>query len=164
MRPKTADRGRGETPGPGQYDADNFGKVLTRSPGTVMGTARRGTGKEGEGLPGPGQYDTRGGIGGPKYGFGSSARGGKSLNASFPSPGSYNLPGSLDQQHGWSLSGRYPNKPQEDLPGPGAYSPQNMHGMPAYSVGHSARSRMNAGDGPGPGQYNPGLKPSPGVK
>lgn len=164
MRPKTADRGRQDTPGPGQYDADNFGKVLTRNPGTVMGTARRGDGKGSVDEPGPGQYDVRGGVGGPKYGFGSEQRGGKTMNASFPSPGSYNLPGSLDQQKGWSISGKYPGKQQEEVPGPGAYSPQNMHGMPSYSVGHSSRNRMEAGDNPGPGQYNPGLKPAPGVK
>jgi len=76
-------------PGPGAYTPSvEFAK--TKSPAIRMGTSSRDGFYETKTNPGPGQYDVRGRIGGPKWGFGSEQRRGD-YKSGTPGPGSYNL-------------------------------------------------------------------------
>jgi hypothetical protein len=161
MRPRTAERGRPTTPGPGQYDSKDFGTVLTSSPSYAVGKGKR-TEDPVAGTPGPGHYVIHGSLGGPKHGFGSTQRD-HTLSASFPSPGDYEIPSTLDRK-AYSMSGRRPIEAVPPVPGPGAYQPANQHKAPSFSVGRGSRSNFTGNQGPGPGQYTVRLATGPGVK
>lgn len=77
-------------PGPGAY---NPTVDLTKSKNSAIGigTSNRYDFHPTKANPGPGQYDTRGRIGGPKYGFGSEVRGNE-RKSEVPGPGQYKLP------------------------------------------------------------------------
>jgi len=74
-------------PGPGAYSPS---LNLTKSQNSTckMGTSTRGDFYGSKSNPGPGQYDTRGNMKGPKWGFGSERRG-NDLKSQTPGPGHY---------------------------------------------------------------------------
>lgn len=85
-----------DVPGPGQYNSDSMSN-LKKEPAWKIGTGSRDDNIKRvirEGVPGPGMYDSRGKIGGPKYGFGTGKRG--YINQSeTPGPGQYHIPCSI---------------------------------------------------------------------
>jgi len=74
-------------PGPGAYSPE-VGVTRDRNGGVRIGTSNRNNLYDTKANPGPGQYDTRGRIGGPKFGFGSESRG-KDYKSGTPGPGAY---------------------------------------------------------------------------
>jgi len=77
-------------PGPGAYNPSvNLTKHNNSSVG--IGSGNRTEINPTKANPGPGQYDTRGRIGGPKYGFGTGVRKEESRSVA-PGPGQYTLP------------------------------------------------------------------------
>lgn len=74
-------------PGPGAY-SPSVEYVKNSAPRSGMGTSQRGGLYSSKSNPGPGQYDVRGRIGGPKYGFGSQSRSG-GYGTATPGPGHY---------------------------------------------------------------------------
>jgi len=79
------------------------------------GSIRIGTGKRegalacpGKDAPGPGNYDVRGNIYGPSYGFGSGGRNKDRVNDG-PGPGQYKLPYHVAEVPRYLI----PNKPEE---------------------------------------------------
>lgn len=87
MRSKTSKRLSDTNPGPGQYNPD--GSAFNKSPGWKLGSSKRKDSSKEE-VPGPGMYDTRGDIIGPKWGFAKDSRGKQKLHDS-PGPGSYEI-------------------------------------------------------------------------
>jgi hypothetical protein len=80
------------TPGPGAY-TPAFDKSKDRSPAVGIGTSARSDLAGLKVVPGPGQYDVRGRLGGPKWGFGAEERAGITNSPhGQPGPGHYNLP------------------------------------------------------------------------
>jgi len=77
-------------PGPGAYTPSD-GLVKEKRTGVRIGTSNRSDLYDTKLNPGPGQYDVRGRIGGPKWGFGSDQRG-RDYKSGVPGPGSYDLP------------------------------------------------------------------------
>ena len=74
-------------PGPGAY-SPSVEFVKNHQPAIGMGTSQRSGLYSTKSNPGPGQYDVRGRIAGPKWGFGSQQRNGGNSNAT-PGPGHY---------------------------------------------------------------------------
>jgi len=80
------------TPGPGAY-TPAFDKSKDRSPAVGIGTSNRTELTGTKAVPGPGQYDVRGRLGGPKWGFGNEERAGIAGSpTNHPGPGHYTLP------------------------------------------------------------------------
>jgi len=77
-------------PGPGAY-SPSVEFVKEKNSGPKMGTSIRTDLYDSKANPGPGQYDVRGRVVGPKWGFGSDQRG-KDYTSTVPGPGSYDLP------------------------------------------------------------------------
>jgi len=80
-------------PGPGAYNP-SVSLVKDHNPAVKMGTSNRADLYGSKTAPGPGQYDVRGNIVGPKWGFGSESRGREGKSA-VPGPGSYNVPSKI---------------------------------------------------------------------
>ena len=78
------------TPGPGQYRPTSEFTKESRHKGGRIGTGKRSELYSGEDTPGVGQYDVRGPLGGPKWGFGTGNRA-NMANSDVPGPGTYNL-------------------------------------------------------------------------
>lgn len=74
-------------PGPGSYNPEVH-MTRDKAPGVKMGSSNRADLYEGRANPGPGQYDVRGRLNGPKWGFGSENRG-QGYKSDTPGPGSY---------------------------------------------------------------------------
>jgi len=74
-------------PGPGAYTPD-VGLTRDKAPGVKMGTSNRSALYDTKANPGPGQYDVRGRVAGPQWGFGSDMRG-KGYKSDVPGPGTY---------------------------------------------------------------------------
>ena len=164
MRLKPGAPDSSANPGPGAYDHDQFSNVLQRSPQTRLGTAKRDDlhSKSVQEFPGPGTYDAEGRGAGPKWGFGSEARG-KNASVFSPAPGTYEMKSTLDP-HGYSMAGKHANNALREaasVPGPGAYNPSLTDRAPAYGVGRGPRADWAQGNiNPGPGTYNPaGARP-----
>jgi hypothetical protein len=90
MRPRTLKNKFHDVPGPGAYDQYPKKMVHEAVVGGKFGNSARTSIDKASNPVGPGMYDTRGNFGGPKWGFGSSNRGGFDKNEA-PGPGSYNL-------------------------------------------------------------------------
>jgi len=92
MNPRREDNNQGTryVPGPGAY-TPAVELVKEKSPGVRMGSSNRSDLHGPRLNPGPGQYDVRGNLAGPKWGFGSDQRG-RDYKSTVPGPGSYNLP------------------------------------------------------------------------
>lgn len=81
---------RVDIPGPGQYNPkvdcakENLG-------GIKIGTNPRGNKYLDDGIPGPGNYNVSGRLGGPAFGIGSGSRANLSKEQT-PGPGHYKLP------------------------------------------------------------------------
>jgi hypothetical protein len=119
-------------------------------------------------VPGPGQYFSNQGLGGPATGFGSSKRGELgSSTARVPGPGQYY------NENREKLGSNAPKvsmkfRPQSanpggksaiENPGPGQYNPDFSsirHASPTSKIGTSKRDNNNvkSGDLPGPGAFN----------
>ena len=56
-----------------------------------IGTSARSSFQKNKNSPGPGQYDIRGGVMGPKWGFGTGLRP-RTANSKDPGPGTYLIP------------------------------------------------------------------------
>jgi len=98
IRTKTATAGDTfKTPGPGTYESTKVGQVRPKSP-----TWKIGTGKKDDiyrelqrrGVPGPGNYESKGTLSGPQYKFGNQKRGFYG-NEKTPGPGQYKIPCSI---------------------------------------------------------------------
>jgi len=76
-------------PGPGAYNP-SVEFVKGKNPAIGMGTSSRDGLYATKSNPGPGQYDVRGRLGGPKWGFGSEQKTSE-YKSSTPGPGTYNL-------------------------------------------------------------------------
>jgi hypothetical protein len=90
MNPRRDDSGFTNTkyvPGPGAY-SPNTGLVRDSNTGVRIGTSNRNDLYDAKPNPGPGQYDVRGRLAGPKWGFGSDARG-RDYKSAYPGPGAY---------------------------------------------------------------------------
>jgi hypothetical protein len=74
-------------PGPGAY-SPNLNLTKNQNSTYKIGTSSRGDFYGSTTSPGPGQYDTRKGMKGPKWGFGSEKRGDNMKNST-PGPGHY---------------------------------------------------------------------------
>jgi len=90
MNPRRDEKYERYVPGPGAYNP-SVNLVKENGPAIGMGSSNRHDLYASKSNPGPGQYDTRGNIAGPKWGFGSEMRG-KNHKSAVPGPGSYNLP------------------------------------------------------------------------
>jgi hypothetical protein len=91
MSPRLDNLGsKDRVPGPGTY-SPRVDYTKEKGNQIRIGSASREGWNINKTAPGPGQYDTRRGLGGPKWGFGSSNRDGFRGNAE-PGPGHYNLP------------------------------------------------------------------------
>jgi hypothetical protein len=78
-------------PGPGAYSPKiEFSR--TTSPRIKIGTEERDHLSKSRSAVGPGSYNIRKGIEGPKWGFGSAESRAKDLKIDIPGPGAYNLP------------------------------------------------------------------------
>jgi len=77
-------------PGPGAYNVKVDATKLSNS-AVGIGTSNRVEINPTKANPGPGQYDTRGRLGGPKYGFGTGIRD-QEVKNNVPGPGQYKLP------------------------------------------------------------------------
>lgn len=105
IRPRTATTRKKDTPGPGQYN-----------PSVSYYEYKWSIGKEQKGLnyslsksasvPGPGYYDVSKGLGGPKWGFGTSTRD-KNKKDPNPGPGAYNLFSTISNLPNYALSRSY---------------------------------------------------------
>lgn len=80
-------------PGPGAYNP-SVDLIKGNNSGAKIGTSNRTELYDSKANPGPGQYDVRGRITGPKWGFGSDQRG-KDYKSTVPGPGSYDLPSNV---------------------------------------------------------------------
>jgi len=74
-------------PGPGAY-SPAVDLTKNKTPGMRMGTGNRSDLYDTKANPGPGQYDVRGRLAGPQWGFGSDLRG-KAYKSDVPGPGTY---------------------------------------------------------------------------
>jgi hypothetical protein len=74
-------------PGPGAY-SPTVSLTNIKTPGVRIGTSNRSDLYDTKANPGPGQYDVRGRVTGPKWGFGSDSRG-KDYTSYVPGPGTY---------------------------------------------------------------------------
>jgi len=78
-------------PGPGAYNP--FGSTLyDRLNGPIIGTSERTDNPNGKTVPGPGQYDVRGDLGGERWRFGRAPRSDLAKKGDEPGPGHYDLP------------------------------------------------------------------------
>jgi hypothetical protein len=78
-------------PGPGAYTPRVECSKIT-SPRIKIGTENRDQLSKSKSSVGPGSYDVRKGIEGPKWGFGSSDSRGRDMKIEIPGPGAYNIP------------------------------------------------------------------------
>lgn len=163
MRIKPGPPDSSANPGPGAYNHDQFGNVLQRSPQTRLGTAKRDDlhSQSVREFPGPGTYEAEGRGVGPKWGFGSEARG-KNASVSSPAPGTYEMKSTLDPR-GYSMAGKHGDNALREaasVPGPGAYNPSLTDRAPSYGVGRGQRSDWAQGNvNPGPGSYDANARP-----
>jgi len=96
INPRREDNSKSYTkyvPGPGAY-TPSVELVKHTGPNVGIGTSNRYDLHPTKANPGPGQYDTRGRLVGPKWGFGSEPRG-KDYKSAVPGPGSYNPPSAI---------------------------------------------------------------------
>jgi hypothetical protein len=122
--------------------------------GGKIGTSSRGNFDTNGNPVGPGNYEIKGSIDGPKWGFGSQSRGSVYGDKMTPGPGAYSV-GDLKDKRGFSMSSRYPEKERLGSPGPGAYSPTKSKDAPNYSMGTGKRDSFSkSGMVPGPGSYD----------
>ena len=123
---------RNIAPGPGRYENDKLQTIPSMKFGTGNRVSLDG-GKEAAFKPGPGNYDgnyknLR--TASPKFGFGSSQRGGSKLTMSVPGPGEYKprpvtgAEGPLFSM-GSTLEYSPQKKEQNFKPGPGNYRPDD---------------------------------------
>jgi len=144
-------------PGPGAYGAPSDPRQ-TAKPAFSFGSTSR-DGYHGIGNPGPGQYtpvDPNHGT--PKFGFGTSGRGGLARRSTTPGPGTYDAaPGNVGPR--FTAAGRRSGESKAPpAPGPGAYKP--IFGAandmpPKWGFGTSTRHGLTSYSAtPGPGTYN----------
>ena len=79
-----------ESPGPGAYKSEVV-DLKKQHKSYKLGKGKRFNDKIVEGVPGPGLYEAKGQLGGPKFGFGSDKRDGKKLAKDMPGPGNYEI-------------------------------------------------------------------------
>jgi hypothetical protein len=95
MRSRTAKPKRFDVPvssrqGPGTYQQKISEFVYETSPKSRFGTSKRGVDSAGNPV-GPGMYDVRGKLIGPRWGFGTSGRSSLQKKTEFPGPGTYSI-------------------------------------------------------------------------
>jgi hypothetical protein len=83
-------RQQASQPGPGAYNPFST-SLYEKLNGPIIGTSERGD-APGRAVPGPGQYDVRGNLGGYKWGFGRAKRSDMAKKNDEPGPGNYDLP------------------------------------------------------------------------
>lgn len=141
-----------QAPGPGDYDPKTqlldkiFTHSFTKEPRLVQNI------KEKEYSPGPGSYNVAQGEYKSGVKFGNEARA-KSAISIVPGPGTYCLP-NLQDNKGFSISGKVIVKEVEKSPGPGNYLIKPNLEDKSYSIGRSPRFNYTDNMVPGPGAYN----------
>lgn len=142
-------------PGPGHYDhSQTEQNVRERAPAYKIGTEARTERPQSAYVPGPGTYSVDKKDLGPKWGFGSQSRD-NIFKIEVPGPGTYNMPSSQSNR-GFSMTGRKPDSPKDQNPGPGAYNPAPVRPKsPNWTLGKSPKGESrNNSMAPGPGAYN----------
>jgi hypothetical protein len=90
VKPKRFDVPVSPRQGPGPYQDKISECVYESSPKNRFGTSKRGVDSAGN-LVGPGMYDVRGKLIGPRWGFGTSGRSSLQTKTEFPGPGTYSI-------------------------------------------------------------------------
>jgi len=165
MGPKFISKSMEYIPGPGQYNTDNYNKIITKLPSFKIGKEKRFSNIFTEN-PGPGSYDYADSANNiklkkPSWKIGTSLR--QPLNdiTDSPGPGRYNLIKNFgDNAPQYSMRGKDNDVNQFITPGPGKYNIDQLltsKHYPSWKIGTSSRDddlRMKIREGfPGPGTY-----------
>ncbi|OMJ68979.1 hypothetical protein SteCoe_33427 [Stentor coeruleus] len=142
------------SPGPGAYSLQNPNSHII-SP--VIGTSQRQFLNNTQKTPGPGAYDSKFAVGGPKYTI--KGREEKRHISTSPGPGHYNQEVNdfsiKDRSPAYKigLSARSDMKKIYENPGPGQYDTRSKISGPKWGFGSDGKSKYIKNDMPGPGAY-----------
>eukprot|EP00343_Euplotes_focardii_P011624 CAMPEP_0205832248 /NCGR_PEP_ID=MMETSP0206-20130828/46445_1 /ASSEMBLY_ACC=CAM_ASM_000279 /TAXON_ID=36767 /ORGANISM="Euplotes focardii, Strain TN1" /LENGTH=548 /DNA_ID=CAMNT_0053137607 /DNA_START=25 /DNA_END=1671 /DNA_ORIENTATION=+ len=96
--------GKNQSPGPGAYNSEVV-DLKKQHKSYKLGKGKRFEEKIKEGAPGPGLYDARGTLGGPKFGFGSNKRDKKGKHGETPGPADYEIDRSFNNIKSYERGG-----------------------------------------------------------
>ena len=153
-----------KTPGPGQYEYAKF--VGKEGPKITISEKYRNIGKNGNFVPGPGQYDeinpNKYRPKTPAYKIGTGKRKGLYDDYEYPGPGQYGPDKSTKlvrpKTPSWKIgTSERPNLngPERGVPGVGNYTiTKGLGNGPKYSMVGRGMTDIKLNGVPGPGQYN----------